>query len=72
MGVEEVGEAVREDLPSHESDGIMILLVGDGLVELLEADDVARLIPPDVFHHPKTPKSKGLDREAKRGRGKLW
>ena len=60
VGVEEGGEIVGEDLPSLGSDGLGILLVGDGLVELIEPDDVARLIPREAFQPPKNAQVEGL------------
>ena len=52
--VEDGGEIVREDFPTLRPDRLgLLLLVRDGLVESVEADDVAGLIPREAFQPAK-------------------
>ena len=61
VGVDDCGEVVSEDLPSLSPDTLRLLsLVRDGLVESVEADDVARLIPREAFQPPKNAQVEGL------------
>ena len=53
VGVEDRGEVVREDFPTLRPDRLGLLFVRDGLVESVEADDLARLIPREAFQPPK-------------------
>ena len=61
VGVEDCGEVVSEDFPTLGPDTLGLLsLVLDGLIESVEVDDVARLIPREAFQSAKNAQVEGL------------